>query len=75
MSIAVANWATKNARDEINKLVDLIRDKGFAISKDFILKTFLMLHSSDIKFSVNNFSVDNAKDFESKWEKIRVAIS
>lgn len=75
MSIAVANWATKNARDEINKLVDLIRDKGFAISKDFILKTFLMLHSSDIKFSVNNFSVDNAKDFESKWEKIRDAIS
>lgn len=74
MSIAVANWSDKDARKEIHKLVDNIRDKGFTISKDLILKTFLYLYSKDIKFSVTNLSKDNAKDFETEWEKIRDAI-
>lgn len=74
MSIAVANWETKDARKEIHKLVDNIRDKGFSISKDLILKTFLYLHNKDIKFKVTNFSRENAKTFESEWEKIRDAI-
>ena len=43
MSIAVANWTKKDARKEIHKLVDSIRDKGFSISKDLVLKTFLFL--------------------------------
>jgi uncharacterized protein with ParB-like and HNH nuclease domain len=33
MSIAVANWTEKDARKEIHKLVDSIRNKGFSISK------------------------------------------
>lgn len=74
MSIAVANWDDKDARKEIHSLVDNVRDKGFSISKDFILKSFLYLHSKDIKFKVTNFSKDNAKDFESKWDKIRNSI-
>src|SRR5690606_32780986 len=71
MSIAVANWNNKNAREEIHTLVDNIRDKGFSISKDFILKTFLYLHSKDIKFKVTNFSRDNAVQFEAEWDRIR----
>ncbi|MBT4367047.1 DUF262 domain-containing protein [Candidatus Peregrinibacteria bacterium] len=74
MSIAVANWQEKDARKEIHKLVDEIRDKGFFISKDFILKVFLLLHSKDIKFKVTNFSTENARDFEQEWERIRKAI-
>ncbi|PZO38676.1 MAG: DUF262 domain-containing protein [Pseudanabaena frigida] len=74
MSIAVANWKHKDARKEIYDLVDSVRDKGFSISKDFILKTFLYLHSKDIKFKVTNFSVDNAIAFENEWEKIRDTI-
>lgn len=74
MSIAVANWEKKDARKEIHQLVDNIRDKGFNISKDLILKTFLYLHSTDIKFKVNNFSKDNAQLFEQKWDDIRNAI-
>lgn len=74
MSIAVANWQEKDARKEIHKLVDEIRDKGFFISKDFILKVFLLLHSKDIKFKVKNFSAENAKDFEKEWDKISKAI-
>lgn len=74
MSIAVANWETKDARKEIHKLVDNIRDKGFSISKDLILKTFLYLHNKDIKFKVTNFTRENAKIFESEWEEIRDSI-
>ncbi|MFZ1706133.1 MAG: DUF262 domain-containing protein [Saprospiraceae bacterium] len=74
MSIAVANWTQKDARKEIHKLVDTIRDKGYSISKDLILKSFLYLHSKDIKFRVTNFSKENAKEFETEWEQIRDAI-
>jgi uncharacterized protein with ParB-like and HNH nuclease domain len=74
MSIAVANWQVKDAREEIFKLVDEVRDKGFFISKDLILKTFLVLYSNDVKFKVTNFSADNAKDFEVKWDSIKLAI-
>jgi len=74
MSIAVANWKYADARKEIHTLVDNIRDKGFSVSKDFILKVFLYLYSKDIKFKVTNFSTDNAKEFEDKWSQIRDAI-
>jgi uncharacterized protein with ParB-like and HNH nuclease domain len=74
MSIAVANWEKKNAKKEINDLVDSIRDKGFKTSKDFVLKTFLYLHSRDIKFKVTNFSKENAIEFEKQWSRIRDSI-
>lgn len=74
MSIAVANWDKKDARKEIHTLVDNVRDKGFSISKDFILKAFLYLHSKDIKFKVTNFSKSNAIEFEKEWDKIRDAV-
>lgn len=74
MSIAIANWTNLDARKEINQLIDEIRDKGFFISKDLILKTFLVLYSNDIKFKVTNFSKSNAKHFEDKWENIKLAL-
>lgn len=74
MSIAVANWTQKDARKEIHKLVDSVRDKGYTISKDLVLKSFLYLHSRDIKFRVTNFSKENAKEFETEWEQIRDTI-
>jgi uncharacterized protein with ParB-like and HNH nuclease domain len=74
MSIAIANWTKLDAKQEINKLIDDIRDKGFFISKDLILKTFLVLYSNDIKFKVTNFSIDNARLFEDKWEDIKLAV-
>lgn len=74
MSIAVANWEKKDARKEIHTLVDNVLEKGFSISKDFILKAFLYLHSKDIKFKVTNFSKNNAIEFEKEWDKIRDTI-
>ncbi len=74
MSIAVASWKNMDARQAIHNLVDNIRDKGFSISKDFILKVFLYLYSKDIKFKVKNFSTQNAEEFEQQWDKIRNSI-
>jgi len=74
MSIAVASWKNMDARQAIHNLVDNIRDKGFSISKDFILKVFLYLYSKDIKFKVKNFSTENAEEFEQQWDKIRNSI-
>ena len=74
MSIAVASWDKKNAKKEINNLVDCIRDKGFKITKDLILKAFLYLHSRDIKFKVTNFSKDSAIEFEKNWDRIRDSV-
>lgn len=74
MSIAIANWDSKDARKEIHSLVDKIQEMGFSISKDFIFKTYLYLYSTDIRFKVTNFTKDNAQYFEQEWEKIRDAI-
>jgi len=74
MSIAVANWKRKNAREEIHHLVDQIQLLGFSITKDFIFKSYLYLFNSDIRFKVTNFTKDNALNFEQEWGNIRDAI-
>ena len=48
MSTAIAHWKTRDARKEIPSLVQHIREKGFFIEKDFVLKACLYLYSSDI---------------------------
>ena len=75
MSIAIANWEKKNAREEIHALVDRIRDGGFSITKDFVFKCYLFLYSRDIRFKVTNFTTESARLFEREWEVIRDAIA
>lgn len=74
MSIAIANWTKLDARKQIDLLIDEIRDKGFFIEKEVILKTFLVLYCNDIKFKATNFSKDNVKLFEDEWFSIRQAL-
>lgn len=74
MSIAIASWQTKDARTEINNLVDLIRSKGYKVDKDYILKAFLFLHHKDVRFRITSFNNDFVIHIESNWEKIRNAI-
>ena len=50
--------------------MDNIRDEGFDVSKDFILKTFLFLY----RIQSNQFPASNAHAFEEKWDDIRDAI-
>lgn len=75
MSTTIMGWMRLDAKKEINGLVDeLVKEYGFPVNKDFILRTYLVLYSDDIKFRVQNFSIKNAKEFETYWEEIKQAI-
>jgi len=75
MSTTIMGWMRLDAKKEINGLVDeLVKEYGFPVNKDFILRTYLVLYSDDIKFRVQNFSIKNAKEFETYWEEIKLAI-
>jgi uncharacterized protein with ParB-like and HNH nuclease domain len=75
MSIAIASWKQKDARTEINDLVDGIRAKGFNIDKDYILKSFLYLYHKDVRFKITSFKNDFIGNIELNWDNIRNSIS
>ena len=77
LSIATAKWKTKDAREEITKLVDNLNNIGekFLFSKDFILKSSLFLSDlTDIAFKVDNFNNENMEKIEKKWNSIKKAL-
>jgi hypothetical protein len=73
LSIATAQWETRDARSEINTLVDALNGTGmgFNFSKDFVLKAGLMLSDiASVGFKVENFDRQNMKKLEANWPKI-----
>jgi uncharacterized protein with ParB-like and HNH nuclease domain len=74
MSIAIASRKEKDARTEINNLVDNIRYKGYNLDKDYILKAFLYLYHRDVRFKITSFRNDFIENIEKNWDKIRNAI-
>ena len=77
LSIATAQWKTRDARQEITTFVDEINriGEGFDFDKDFVLKSSLVLSDiTDIAFKVDNFNVTNTKAIEDKWDHISRAI-
>ncbi|UOE49147.1 DUF262 domain-containing protein [Mucilaginibacter sp. SMC90] len=76
MSITTAHWradARKEIPDVVNKVFE-IGNPGFMISKDFVLKTCLVLFNDNIKFQVKNFDRSNVVIFEEHWDRIRKSI-
>lgn len=75
LSIATSVWKEKDAREEINNFVDEINETGFNISKDFVLKSCLVLSDfKDIAFKIENFNKPNMKIIEGKWDSIKLAL-
>lgn len=74
MSIAIASWKHKDARTEINNLVDTIRAKGFNVDQDYILKSFLYLYHRDVRFRITSFKNDFIGNIEKNWDNIRNSI-
>lgn len=75
MSIATSDWKGKDAREEIFGVVDEINKHDFNISKDFVLKTCLILSDfEDITFNIKNFNKANMQIIENNWEKIKESI-
>lgn len=72
LSIATDQWKNRDAREEINKLLDELNKEGFAIDKDFILKAALYLTKKikNIRFKVDNFKKENMDLIEKNWDNI-----
>ena len=73
LSIATAQWKTKDAREEITSFVDEINRIGndFDFNKDFVLKSCLVLSDlPDIAFKVDNFNTENMNKIENNWGAI-----
>jgi hypothetical protein len=78
LSIAVAQWSSLDARQEIHALVDQLNKigAGFNLSKDFVLKAGLMLaDTASVGFKVENFNRANMNALEAIWPKVRDACS
>lgn len=77
LSMVTAHWKEVNAREEIFGFVDrlngeLARPNNF--SKDFVLKTCLVLTDLPVQYRVQNFSDRNLGLIFEKWEGIKAAI-
>lgn len=70
----VSNWANKNAKEEINDLIDDIQTKGFEIDLDYIVKSFLFLYHKSIKTEISSFNVVFCNLIESNWDNISACI-
>jgi hypothetical protein len=55
--------------DDINRI-----GNGFEFSKDFVLKSCLMLGGYETRFSASNFRSENMRQIEAKWPKIAASI-
>ena len=73
-SLMVANWDTKDAKTEINELFNTVGQKGFTITKDYIVKAFLYLYHRSVKTEISSFNKDFCSIIESNWENIKAAI-
>ncbi len=77
LSIATAQWQTRDAREVIIEFVESLKQigNGFDFSKDFVLKSCLVLSDfSDIAFKVDNFNTENMLRIEENWDTISEAI-
>lgn len=73
LSFTVTQWTKLNAREEINELLESIReDSGFKFEKDLILRAGLMLGEvGNLSFKLSNFSKDNIVFMEEHWEEVK----
>jgi hypothetical protein len=73
LSIATAQWSERDAREEINALLDELNDTrhGFAFDRNLILKAGLvMTDATSIAFKVTNFNQQNMLRLETHWQRI-----
>jgi hypothetical protein len=73
LSIATAQWDERDARKEINNLVDDLNAirSGFSFTKDFVLKAGLVLTDiASVRFLVTNFNRDNMMRLQEDWPNI-----
>ncbi|MCK9293335.1 DUF262 domain-containing HNH endonuclease family protein [archaeon] len=73
-SIIKLRWSNEDAYTEFKDLLNTINNDSFNFNHDFILKTCLVLIEKDVKYSVNNFGIQNISLIENNWLKIKDSI-
>jgi len=77
LSMATNQWETLDAREEVRGLLQELNSGGtreFSFSKDLVLKTALMVSGLDLRFRVTNFTRENMRKVEDKWDATRAAL-
>lgn len=76
LSIATSQWQVRDARETIQDFTDELNNigDGFDFSKDFVLKSCLVLSDVDVAFRVKNFTKANMMKIEQEWETLSSAI-
>ncbi|MGQ7794321.1 DUF262 domain-containing protein [Faunimonas sp. B44] len=74
LSMVTSKWTGVSARQEIFDLVDYLNDglaARNALSKDFVMKSCLVLSDLDVTYKVNNFTNQNLAIIEQQWAQIK----
>ena len=78
LSIATAQWKTRDAREDVYGLVDTLNGTryDFSFSKDLVLKAGLVLtEQPDIGFKVSNFNLASMQRLEDDWDEVARALA
>jgi hypothetical protein len=72
-ALLASTW--DNANDEMEELLDKLNQRGFAFTRDFVLKTCLTLLNHGARYEVEKFRKHGVREeIESKWDDIANAI-
>ncbi len=77
LSVAVAQWKNRDAREEVTNFVDRLNaiGDGFQFDKDVVLKSCLVLGDfTEIAFKADNFNKEAMLKIERDWEEITTAL-
>lgn len=77
LSMVTSKWIGTNARDEIFDFVDRINGELQGknnFTKDFVLKTALVVTDLPLEYKVQNFNNQNLAVMQQNWDHIRSAI-
>jgi len=74
MSIVVAGWKENDARREFENLHELIAQKGFDISNDYIIKSLQYLLDKPVQSKISTFNGAFVEETELKWRVIKECI-
>ncbi|MGI3213067.1 DUF262 domain-containing protein [Roseovarius tibetensis] len=77
MSLIISQWENVSARDAVFDFVDHINKElpqTNKVTKDFVLKSCLVLCGFDVKYNVSNFTGQSIAEIERNWPDIRDAL-
>lgn len=72
-SIIKATWKT-DARQNIENLIDSVKNMGFDIDIEYVTKAFIFLYSKNVKNEIKAFDHNFCKMLEGKWKDINNSI-